>query len=222
MTGPVYFCPWHRGRSYWTSHYFIWMCVRVCESVCPCLWVRVSVYVRSLIKQNGGNFFPFVITFSLLENWIVGKNVRSCWILENRENGRDGLLSQMHSVFFFFNLIWANALKVISAQQIFVEKNCTCSAWCVFVKGVPSVRWNYWGRSKNFIDDLWNRRVLKAQRRRSLTRWSVPAVPLKTNSGASLVVRWLGLRLPMWGVQAQPLVRELGSHMRCSQKPKKH
>ena len=52
------------------------------------LWVRVSVYACSSRKQNGGNFFPFVITFSLLENWIVGKkNVRRCWILEYRMVG---------------------------------------------------------------------------------------------------------------------------------------
>lgn len=142
-----------------------------------CLWVRVSVYACSSRKQNGGNFFPFVITFSLLENWIVGKNVRSCWILENRMVGMVCFHKRIQFFFFFFfNLIWANALKVIGAQQIFVEKNCTCSAWCVFVKEVPSVRWNYWGRSKNLIDDLWNRRVLKIQRQQSLTRWSAQEV----------------------------------------------
>ena len=40
----------------------------------------------------------------------------------------------------------------------------------------------------------------------------------KTARGTSLVVQWLGLRLPMQRVQVQSLVGELGSHMPRGQK----
>ena len=41
--------------------------------------------------------------------------------------------------------------------------------------------------------------------------------------GASLVVQWLGLRLPRQGMQVLSLVKELGSHMpQPKKKPPKH
>ena len=45
---------------------------------------------------------------------------------------------------------------------------------------------------------------------------------LKYYTGASLVVQWLGLCLPMQGVQVQSLVGEMGSHMPHGQGTKKH
>ena len=44
---------------------------------------------------------------------------------------------------------------------------------------------------------------------------------LKWVTGTSLVVQWLGLCLPMQGVQVRSLVGELGSHMPRVQKTKK-
>ena len=47
-------------------------------------------------------------------------------------------------------------------------------------------------------------------------------VGIRLNSlGTSLLVHWLRFCLPLKGVQVQPLVRELRSHMPCSQKSKR-
>ena len=43
---------------------------------------------------------------------------------------------------------------------------------------------------------------------------------LKVNSGTSLVVHWLRLRLPMHAVQVPSLVRKLGSHCLAAKEPK--
>ena len=40
--------------------------------------------------------------------------------------------------------------------------------------------------------------------------------------GTSLVVQWLRCHLPMKGVQVQPLVRHLRSHIPHCQKPKQY
>ena len=88
-----------------------------------CLFLRTGLYE----KKKG------------VSGWILEASMWRVWC--------DGLLHQALSIFY---QIWVNVLKLMEAQQVFVEKNCTCCAWRGWVKEAQIMWWNQFTGSKKF------------------------------------------------------------------------
>ena len=85
--------------------------------------------------------------------------------------------------------------------------------WCAAVHGVAkSQTW-----LRDWTEVNWTEVHLENVTKHRVWCLEHSAGWIKTTPGTSLVGQWVGLHLPMQGVQVQSLVRELKSHITCVQ-----